>query len=71
MQTEVKADFPTEYLPYLSRGFVSFVGSPHEALTVILRDTGASQSLVVETILPVSCHSDIGMTVLLQGVERT
>ena len=25
MQTEFKADFPKEYLPFLSHGFVSFV----------------------------------------------
>ena len=42
MQTEFEADFPKEYLPFLSQGFVSFVGSSHEAPIVILRDTGAS-----------------------------
>ena len=51
-------------------GFVSFVGSSHEAPIVILRDTGASQSLVLETILPISCQSDTGRTVLSQGVEN-
>ena len=55
-QTEFEADFPKEgYLPFLSQGFVSFVGSSYEAPIVILRDTGALQSLVVEAVLPVSC----------------
>ena len=36
---------------------------------VVLRDTGASQSLMLESVLPFGCQSDTGMTVLLQGVE--
>ena len=41
-------DYPKEYLPFLSQGFVSFVGSPDEVPIVTLRDTGASQSLIIE-----------------------
>ena len=62
-------DFPKEYLPFLSQGFVSFVGSSDEVPIVVLRDTGASQSLMLESVLPFGCQSDTGMTVLLQGVE--
>ena len=53
----------------LSQGFVFFVGSSDEVPIVILRDAGASQSLVLVSVLPFSCQSDTGMSVLLQGVE--
>ena len=62
-------DFPKEYLPFLSQGFVSFVASSHKVPIVILRDTGASQSLILESFLPFSYQSDTGMTVLLQEIE--
>lgn len=64
LQSDYGANFPKEYLPFLSRAFVSFVGSSHEAPIVILRNIGASQSLVVETVLPISYQSDTGGTVL-------
>ena len=62
-------DFPKEYLPFLSQGSVSLIGSSEEVPTVILRDTSTSQSLVLESVLPFGPQSDTGMTVLLQGVE--
>ena len=40
-----------------------------ESPITILRDTGATQSLILEDALPFSSHSDTGMTVLLQGAE--
>ena len=38
---------PAEYAPFVSCGSVSFVGSRMESLVAILRDTGASQSLIL------------------------
>ena len=60
---------PEVYEPFVSQGTVSFVGSGEENPVTILRDTGASQSLVLESVLPFSDQSDTGTNVLLQGVE--
>ena len=60
---------PDVYEPFVSQGTVSFVGSGEENPFTILRDTGASQSLVLESVLPFSDQSDTGTNVLLQGVE--
>ena len=59
------------YLPFLSQGFVSFVASSDAVPIAILRDTGASHSLVLESVLLFGCQSDTGMSdsVLFQGVE--
>ena len=56
-------------MPFLSQGSVSLIGSSEEVSIVILRDTGASKSLVLESALPFGPQSDTRMTVLLQGVE--
>ena len=61
--------WPEEYTPFVSCGSASFVGSHMEFPITILRDTGASQSLMWEGALPFNRQSDTGMTVLLQGVE--
>ena len=60
---------PEVYEPFVSQGTVSFVGSGEENPVTRLRDTGASQSLVLESVLPFSDQSDTGTNVLLQGVE--
>ena len=60
---------PDVYEPFVSQGKVSLVGSGEENTVTILRDTGASQSLVLESVLPFSDQSDTGTNVLLQGVE--
>ncbi|VDI17136.1 Hypothetical predicted protein [Mytilus galloprovincialis] len=46
------------------------VESIHDAAPIkILRDTGASQSLLLEGVLPLSEKTSVGASVLLQGVE--
>ena len=58
------------YEPFISQGLVSLVGEEANAQSVcVLRDTGASQSLLLEGILPLSESSYTGNNVLLQGVE--
>ena len=66
-----ETDFVTDiYEPFLSDGFVSlnsdFVQS---APITILRDTGASQSLILADALPFSEKTSSGTSVLIQGVE--
>ena len=62
-------NIPEEYGPFISRGSVSLVDTPSEKPVTILRDTGASQSLILDSVLHFCSQSDTGMTVLLQGVE--
>jgi len=59
---------PSEYKPFVSQGTVS-LASGEESPVTILRDTGASQSLILADVLPFSVHSATGTSVLLQGVE--
>ena len=63
------SNVPEEYAPFFSHGSVSFVDSPSGKPVTILRDTGASQSLILDDVLPFSLQSDTGVTVLLQRVE--
>ena len=58
------------YEPFLSDGFVSLnSGSAQSTPIKILRDTGASQSLILADTLPFSEKSSSGTSVLIQGVE--
>ena len=61
--------FPDEYAPFISSGKVSLLGSSVKVPVMILRDTGAAQSLISEGILPFSVESATGEELLLQGVE--
>ena len=58
------------YEPFLSDGFVS-LNSDYAQSTPIkfLRDTGASQSLILADTLPFSEKTSSGTSVLIQGVE--
>ncbi|KAJ8050209.1 hypothetical protein HOLleu_03318 [Holothuria leucospilota] len=60
-----------EYLPFVSEGFISLDGnSAHPPVKIkILRDTGATQSLLLDGVLPLSDSTSTGANVLLQGVE--
>ena len=60
----------TDYDPFISQGLVSLVGEEAQAQFIyILRDTGASQSLLLEGVLPLSESSYAGSNFLLQGIE--
>ena len=58
------------YEPFLSDGFVSLNSDSAQSTPIkILRDTGASQSLILADTLPFSKKSSSGTSVLIQGVE--
>ena len=58
------------YEPFLSDGFVSLNSDSAQSTPIkILRDTGASQSLIKADTLPFSEKSSSGTSVLIQGVE--
>ena len=59
-----------DYKPFISQGLVSLVGEENHSQSIhVLRDTGASQSLLFECVLPLSNSSYTGCNVLLQGVK--
>ena len=58
------------YEPFLSDGFVSLNSDSAQSTPIkILRDTGASQSLILADTLPFSENTSSGTSVLIQGVE--
>ena len=58
------------YEPFLSDGFVSLNSDSAQSTPIkILRDTGASQSLILANTLPFSEKSSSGTSVFIQGVE--
>ena len=57
------------YKPFISEGVVSLVGDESSSQKVkILRDTGATQSLMLDSVLPLT-ESFNGANVLISGVE--
>ena len=64
-QTDHKktSKLPDEYTLFISCGSVSLVGSQVEFPSIILRDTGAMQSLIMEGVLLFSSQLDKRMTV--------
>ena len=66
-----KSDSTMEiFEPFMLNGFVSLSGDNCPPTPIkILRDTGASQSLILADILPFSEKTSSGTSVLIQGVE--
>uniref|UniRef100_A0A674APU8 SCAN box domain-containing protein n=1 Tax=Salmo trutta TaxID=8032 RepID=A0A674APU8_SALTR len=67
-QGHVKVHIDPGYLPFVTEGFVSMLGSKNLVPVKILRDTGASESFVLESVLPFSAESDSGNSVLIRGI---
>ena len=64
------SDVPQEYKPFLSCGSICLHNSSIETPIMILRDTGANQSLLLEGSLPLSEQISTGTDVLIQGVKE-
>ena len=61
---------PDTFKPFISQGYISIDENSTERVPItILRDTGASQSLLAEGMLPLSELSATGESVLIHGVE--
>ena len=56
------------YLPFITEGFVSLVGSRERVRVRILRDTGAADSFIVASVLPFSEASSLGTCVPIMGM---
>lgn len=56
------------YAPFVTDGFVSLPGGGENVPVKILRDTGASESFILESTLPFSAASSLERNVLVQGI---
>ncbi|KAK0145190.1 hypothetical protein N1851_015922 [Merluccius polli] len=59
------------YKPFVRMGYVSLPGSDDPKPVRILRDTGASQSMVLEGVLPFTNKTALGSSVLVRGIGMT
>ena len=65
-----ESDYMENYKPFISEGVVSLVGDENSSQKVkILRYTGATQSLMLDSVLPLTENSFTGANVLISGVE--
>ena len=65
-----ESDYMENYKPFISEGVVSLVGDENSSQKVkILRDTGATQSLMLDSVLPLTENSFMGANVLISGIE--
>ena len=62
-----KSEIREEFKPFVSDGFVSLDKSSNRVPIKILRETGATQSLLLEGILPLGESTSTGESVLAQG----
>lgn len=57
------------FKPFILKGFVSLTGDPKDQqLVTMLRDTGGSQSIIREGVLPLSCKSSCHSSAIVHGV---
>lgn len=59
------------YIPFVTEGFVSLPGRSENVPVKILHDMGASESLILNSVLPFSTESGLGKNVLVQGITLT
>ena len=65
-----ESDYMENYKPFISKDVVSLVGDKNSSQKVkILRDTGTTQSLMLDSVLPLTQNSFTGANVLTSGVE--
>ena len=67
---ETESDYMVNYKPFISDGVVSLLGDESSSQKVkILRDTGDTQSVMLDSVLPLTENSFTGANVLISGVE--
>ena len=67
---KTESDYMENHKPFISEGVVSLVGDENSSQKVkIFRDTGATQSLMLDSVLPLTENSFTGANVLISGVE--
>ena len=67
---ERESDYIENYKPFILERVVSLVGDESTSQKVkTLRDTGATQSLMLDSVLPLTENSLTGANVLISGVQ--
>ncbi len=56
------------FVPFITEGCVSLLNSESKIPVKILRDTGSSESFILESVLPFSEVSSKGRSVLIRGI---
>ncbi len=56
------------FVPFITEGCVSLLNSESKIPVKILRDTGSSESFILESVLPFSEVSSEGRSVLIRGI---
>lgn len=70
VQTQTSETHLKKYEPYITKGYVSMHENDSNAKPVrILRDTGASQTLMLSGILPLTDETSTHSSVLIKGVD--
>ena len=65
-----ESDYMENYNPFISSGVVSLVGDESSSQKVnILRDTGATESIMLDSVLLLTENSFTGANVLISGLE--
>ena len=65
-----QSDYMENYRPFVSEGVVSLVGDESSSQKVkILRDTGTTQPLTLDSVLALTENSFSGVNVLISGVK--
>ncbi len=64
-----RLDSTSVYQPFLMSGFVSLSADSEVRPITILRDTGAAQSIILDSVLPFSAVTYTGSDVLVHGIE--
>ena len=65
-----QSDYMENYKPFVSEGVVSLVGDESSSQKVkILRDTGTTQPLTLDSVLALTENSFSGVNVLISGVK--
>lgn len=67
---ESEEEVPDEFKPFTSEGFASLPGDMGGKRPVtIVRDTAASQSVLLRGVLPLTEEMESGNSILIRGVE--
>jgi len=61
----------SQFNPFVSKGLISLSENGEQIPITILRDTGATQTLIVEGTLPLTKETATGTTMFIQGVGLT
>lgn len=61
----------SDYSPFTLHCFVSLFDSVEKIPVKILRDTGASESFILDSVLPFSSSSSSGRSLLAKGIDLT